>query len=130
MKAFFFAIVATLFTLSANADIITCGFTEPFLTTTYSMAQQSLTIKDDVSGESVVLKNVSFQIIAAGKFELRNQKGEVLQTLNLTNNGSDGRSDTVFPFEAVSSDKIQEFEGHKVIGVCTSNFLKTTQPQQ
>jgi hypothetical protein len=125
-----FTILSLLFAAHASADIIVCSFTEPFLTTTYSMAQQKLTVNDDVTGKAKVFKNVSFQIMGPGTFELRNKKGEVLQTLNLTNKGSNGMGETVYPFEVVSSEKIQPLGANNGYGGCTSNFLKTIESEE
>lgn len=118
------SLIALTFSLNASADIIKCSFTEPFLTTEYSMAQQTLRVSDDVMKKAKVFKNVSFQIVEAGKFQLQDKKGNVLQTLSLTNNGSDGMSDTVYPYEVTSSDKIQYLGANNGVGGCSSNFLK------
>lgn len=95
------------------ADIIKCTFTEPFYTTTYSMAQQSLTVQG-ISGGTTITRNVSFQIMAAGRFEIRSLSGTVLQRLTLNNRGSDGMSDRVYPYSV-------RWRGLQ--GGCTSNFL-------
>ncbi len=120
----FIAALATFISASAHADIITCGFTEPFFTTMYSMAQQSLTIKDDVVGTTSVIKNVSFQIIAPGKFEIRKANGDVLQTLELTGNGSDGMSDLIYPYEVTNSQAVRDFGANIGVGGCESNYLR------
>lgn len=74
MTALTLAVSSIAFSHPAVADIIKCDFTEPFLSTEYSMAQQTFTIIDPVSEHPktvrTILKNVSFQIKDAGKFEL------------------------------------------------------------
>ncbi len=125
MKTSLFTAFCLLLSLSSKADIIKCEFTEPFLITTYSMAQQTLsyvyagTEKGDPVNQ--VIKNVSFQIKAAGVFELVGQDGVVIQTLTLNYKGSDGMSETIFPFE------VKEAAGY---GGCISNHLKSKEGEQ
>lgn len=121
MKNITLSLLALTFTVSAQADIIKCYFTEPFIATSYSMTQSTLTETDLVTKAKSVTKNVSFQIKGAGLFELVSKEGKVLQTLNLNNNGSDGMSDLTYPYDATyNAFKIGDFE---LIGGCTSNYL-------
>ncbi len=106
----------------AHADIIKCSFTEPFYDTEYSMAQQKLTVSD-FEGTTKSIRNVSFQIKGPGQFELWDSSGNVLQKLNLTNEGSNGMSDFVYPYEVESSDLVYGSGANNGIGGCTSNFL-------
>lgn len=106
----------------ASADVIKCTFTEPFVSTTYSMAQQSLTIDNGSEGTKKVIKDVSFQIKGAGRFELVDKSGKVLQKLSLTGKGSDGMSDATYPYEVV--DASQQKFANSGIGGCSSNSLK------
>lgn len=101
-----------------EADVIKCTFTEPFISTKYSMAQTSLTYVDSL-GNTRVEKNVSFQIKAAGAFDLVSSDGKVLQSLTVTNRGSDGMSELIFPYEVKDS-------GLGMTGGCVSNSLKAT----
>ena len=99
---------------SSHADIIKCYFTEPFYTTVYSMTQSKLTTTEALTGKVVYRKNVSFQIKGPGSFELLSLNGQVLQTLTLDYQGSDGMSDKIYPY-TVSAPGIG-------IGGCTSNY--------
>lgn len=118
-----FATTAVLLLSSiSHADIIKCTFTEPFVTTTYSTTQSTLAYDDVSTGKSLV-KNVSFQIKGPGTFELVDRKGQVLQTLTLNNQGSDGMSNNLYPYE-VRDSKINGFANGGV-GGCSSNHLKT-----
>ncbi|MGZ3770544.1 MAG: hypothetical protein ACXVCP_00755 [Bdellovibrio sp.] len=103
-----------LSSFAANADVIKCVFTEPFVSTEYSMTRSTLTYHSAMENTDKVEKNVSFQIKEAGVFQLVSKDGQVLQTLTLNHQGSDGMSETVYPYEAKS-----EFG----IGGCTSNQL-------
>lgn len=114
------AITAVLLSATiAQADIIQCTFTEPFVDTTYSTTQSTLTYKA-AFGDTQVIKNVSFQIKSAGVFELVAKDGTVLQTLTLNNKGSNGMSEDVYPYD------VKDFNGltNKGIGGCESNYLR------
>ena len=94
-----------LFSSIVRADIIKCTFTEPFIDTSYSMAQATLTSKDS-EGSIRVVKNVSFQIKSAGVFELVSKSGTVLQKLILSNKGSDGMSEKMYPYEVKEARRL------------------------
>lgn len=111
MKALAF-IAASLLITTAQADIIKCNFTEPFVNFEYSMTQSAMHVNDANYGKYTI-KNVSFQIKDAGYFELFDKNNNVLVRLYLDNNGSDGMSDYVYPYTA-------EWDG--LYGGCTSNF--------
>lgn len=117
-KVLFTSIVALLSSTVAHADIIECVFTEPFVKTVYSMTQSTLTITDIDNKE--VIKSVSFQIKSPSVFELVSKDGQVLQTLTLNQKGSDGMSDTLYPYDV----KDTRFSDSPQYGGCTSNYLK------
>lgn len=125
------ALAALTVSFSAQADIIKCYFTEPFITTEYSMAQQRLTYfgPDDNGSNSVlaVYKNVSFQIKGVGQFEIVAKDGTVLQSLDLNHQGSDGMSDTTYPYDVKDNSMFNR--ANNGIGGCTSNYLKAIQSQ-
>jgi len=112
--------------LASHADIIKCNFTEPFVVSSYSMAQQSLSYYSNSgpNGEQVVnvINNVSFQIKDAGVFELVSKDGKVLQTLTLNNKGSDGMSDNIYPYDV--KDNTMNTFANSGYGGCQSNALK------
>jgi hypothetical protein len=118
----FFA--ATMVSSFAFADVITCSFTEPWVTTTYSMAQQSLTISAfDGNNETIqIVKNVSFQIKGPRKFELV-KDGKVLQKITLDNKGNDGMSDILYPY-SVEAFNMKKY-ANSGFGGCSSNYLKS-----
>lgn len=105
-------IVVSIFMASAQADIIKCSFTEPFINLEYSMTQSSLTVSG-ADFATYTVKNVSFQIFGPGSFELWNQNKNTVVTLQMDNNGSDGMSDYVYPYTAIYNGQY---------GGCTSNF--------
>lgn len=107
--------------LTAQADVIKCSFTEPFVVSIYSMSQSTLSY-DQYGEKKVVIKNVSFQIKSAGQFELVAKDGKVLQTLSLNHKGSDGMSDNVYPYDV--KDTGLESMANVGFGGCSSNFLK------
>lgn len=111
---------------AAQADIIKCVFTEPLVGSTYSMSRSTLTYVD-FEQKKQEIKNVSFQIKSAGVFELVSKEGKVLQTLTLNNKGSNGMSDTIYPFDVKDSGSEMMPQGN--YGGCTSNYLKATEPK-
>lgn len=113
-------LATALFSSLACADIIKCYFTEPFIQTTYSMAQQTLSLYR-MDEQTEIIKNVSFQIKEAGKFEIVAKDGEILQELTLNHNGSDGMSENVYPYEV---------KWGVFFGGCSSNYLKIKKPGQ
>lgn len=125
-----FAALTALFAASAQADIIKCSFTEPFVGTTYSMAQQSLTYEAFTGDDPLIItvvNNVSMQIKGPGRFDLVGADGKVLQELNLNSAGSDGMSDRTYPYEVKDNSMVTGANGG--IGGCTSNYLQATEPQ-
>ena len=125
MKKFVVSSLAILGSLSAKADIISCSFTEPFITTEYSMTQSTLTIVSaghDSADEKTIIKNVSFQIKSEGTFELVSKDGKVLQSLVLNHKGSDGMSDTIYPYDV--KDFNYNNDSFPLFGGCSSNHLK------
>jgi hypothetical protein len=130
MRAFIFstfilASVSLAFTKVAQADIIRCTFTEPFLTYTYSMAQQKLTVQDHGTGRTTSYSNTAFQILAAGRFVV----GDVARprlVLLLNNRGSDGMSDLIYPYTGIA----KQYSGDRrdLNGGCRSNYLRPRCP--
>ncbi|MCK6597706.1 MAG: hypothetical protein L6Q37_05020 [Bdellovibrionaceae bacterium] len=114
-----------LISFTIKADIISCSFTEPFVSTEYSMTQSTLTISaagHDSNEEKTIIKNVSFQIKSEGSFELISKEGKVLQNLLLNYKGSDGMSDTVYPYDV--KDFTYNKDSFPIFGGCSSNHLK------
>ena len=111
-----FCIIAMAVPTIAHADIITCRFTEPFVTTVYSTTQNTLRVYYKVERRQEVLRNISFQIIQAGRFELWDTNRRPVQRLELTFTGSDGMSDKNYPYDVhwITSD---------LRGGCTSIHL-------
>ena len=85
---------------SAKAAIITCFFTEPFYTVTYTTGTRLLRVRNDTEHRDELIQDVGLLIVGSGKFELRTKEGQLLMTLKLTGNGRDGMSDRVYPYDA------------------------------
>lgn len=120
------AISCTLSSIS-QADVIKCTFTEPFFDTTYNTSESTLTYKLAYESEESIIQNVSFQIKSAGVFELVDPSGKVLQTLTLNYQGSNGMSDTIYPYEVLDSSQIAM--ANLGYGGCTSDHLQSQEPQ-
>lgn len=117
---------ALIFASAGHAEIIKCVFTEPFVTTVYNMHQSTLTYKG-FDSRPTINKGVSFVIRSAGVFELV-KDGQVYQTLTLNNKGSDGMSNTVYPYEVKDAglDKM----ANNGFGGCSSSQLPTKEEEQ
>lgn len=124
MKKVILTSALVLASFSAQADIIKCVFTEPFINSSYSMTQSTLTYTGTEASQNKVIKNVSFQIRSAGVFQLVSKEGKVLQTLVLNRKGSDGMSNVVYPYSVKDSE--MKSGANSGIGGCTSNKLKAT----
>ena len=128
MKKILAATAISLLSLSAHADIIKCSFTEPFYTSTYSMSQNTLKYSGftgiDGKEEITTITGVSFQIKGPGVFELYSRFGKLLQTITLNNQGSDGMSDNVYPYEVKDNSPMMKNAANNAIGGCSSNYLK------
>ncbi len=90
--------ISILASPSARAEKFDCGFTEPFLTVTYDTATQVLVIKDEVMNTVRTQRAISFSVAGPGIFLLRDSKGTEVARLELTHEGSDGMSETVYPY--------------------------------
>lgn len=113
--------------VSAQAEVIKCYFTEPFVVSIFSTEHSTLSYREASMGMVQTFENVSFQIRDAGVFELVAEDGKVLQTLTLNHNGSDGMSDDVYPFEV--KDENTEMTGGSSYGGCSSSLLDVQRAQ-
>lgn len=123
MKALALAVMAIALPTAASADVIRCTFTEPFVSMTYSMTQSTLEMVTPDGSETV--PNISFQILGAGEFALWDATSAPVVTMTLDNAGSDGMSDTVFPFSAV-----RPWGDNEQQGGCWSNHLPRVGSEQ
>ena len=110
----------------AHADIIRCVFTEPFLAVQYSTTTRILSSKGPDGEKSQ--SNVSFQIKAAGRFDLYSSSNRTLATLQLNYRGADGMSDKIYPYSVRLS--APTLYPQVLIGGCQSNFLAARNPGQ
>ena len=122
MKSALLALFALLLfsPLTTKAEVISCNFTEPFYTLTYATGTNELRKFDFEHGEKVY-KNVGFLIKGPGQFELR-MNDKPYMTLSLTNEGSDGMSDYIYPYEGKILGKGDD--ANSGVGGCESLLLK------
>jgi len=93
------ALAATLLCpASSSASVIICSFTEPFIRTFYDTVHQTLTIVPDVDGSKDVQRSIVVTQISKSVLELHNDKGEIVQRLEHSFQGSDGMSDKLYPY--------------------------------
>ena len=81
----------------AQADIVKCSFTEPFMTTSYDTSSQQMTVTHDVEKRRTIFDRISMREVKPGTFEFRNADGQVLQRVERSCRGSDGMSRNRMP---------------------------------
>lgn len=123
--------VSTQAKASAFAEIYSCSFTEPFVDFDYNSSNGTLsTCTPDMMVEKpngkieckrAVTEGVSLRVKAGNAFELVDNAGVVLYELQLTNQGSDGMSDRVYPFDGIA--KSSEYMPLDYLGGCSSTSL-------
>jgi hypothetical protein len=86
------------------------------------MSNGMLDIQYDVEKRREQVRNLSFQILGPGDFEIKDANGKVVQKLKLSFNGSDGMSDSIYPYEAQWLPKRSE-PAAVLYGGCTSERL-------
>ncbi len=84
----------------AAAKVIICSFTEPFIRTFYDPEKRTLTLVYDAENKRrEVLSRIGSRTVSPKVIELRNEKQDLIQRLELNNQGSDGMSDKTYPYE-------------------------------
>ncbi len=116
MKRLSAVVLAWALPTLAQAEIIKCRFTEPFVTTVYSTTQSTLTIGYETEAREDTFRNVSFQILKAGLFELWDADRRPIHRLELSGKGSDAMSDREYPYDVL-------WIGKGLRGGCTSTHL-------
>jgi uncharacterized membrane protein len=106
----------------ASADILTCTFTEPFLTTTYQFEDRTLTILNPFPRTVTVERDVTFRPSGNREFVLLSKTGMLLQKLKLTGKGSDGMSDKLYPFDVEWTTN--HSSNGKLFGGCELSVVK------
>jgi hypothetical protein len=93
---------SSVFAQSLPTATIKCVFTEPFLSVTYSIPQQSLIVKG-LDSDSEKSREYSIQILTVGvpgEFVALDSNGVELLKFSLDGRGSDGMSDEIYPISA------------------------------
>jgi uncharacterized membrane protein len=117
-----FVSLATLLALAAPhpaaAEIFTCSFTEPWITLTYSTATRNV-IRESVpsEGKMVAARHISLRRTGERTLSWLNARGAPIARLELTGHGSDGMSETLYPY----SIRTTLIRGD---GGCTTSALK------
>lgn len=116
-------VLATLGLSSAYGEVFDCTFSEPAVNVKYNSEMKSLVLKKDLLGTPEVTSNVSFHILSSGIFVLKGDDGKQLAKLTLNNNGSDGLTETLYPFEIELSS--MSGQSNRGVGGCSSSLLKS-----
>ena len=103
-------IPALFFSDAARAETITCVYTEPFVNTVYQTGGRRLTLTRAVEKE--VHRFVVSARVRDGHIELVNRPQGLRQTMVRDGKGSDGMSDTVFPWSSTLAWKRLPYRLH------------------
>jgi uncharacterized membrane protein len=108
-----FMLVAVCASADARAETITCLYTEPFLHTVYQTGRHQLALTR--AGEKETHRFRVWARVREGHIELVNRPQALRQTMIRDGKGSDGMSDTVFPWSATLTWKALS---HRLHGGC------------
>ncbi len=123
MNKFILASTILLASFAAQAEMkLSCDFTEPFWDVSYDSTTSKLIINKLLEG-TVIYKNASVVKTGETLFEIRSQENVILMKLDLNGKGSNGMSDTIYPFDA---ELIDEDGQRSLWGGCESDQLQAT----
>ena len=112
-------VIFALFTWStAFAEVFDCTFSEPAVNYKYNSKTEQLTKKKDLLGEPEIAESISFHILSSNIYVLKDSAGKQVGKITLSNNGSDGATETLYPYEI-------ELKNENESGGCTSSLLKS-----
>jgi hypothetical protein len=117
------AVALMMLQFHARAEVFECTFSEPALNLRYDSEAERVTMKKDLLGQPEITSDVSFHILSSGIFVLKGEDGKQIAKLTLNNNGSDGATETLYPFEIVVSSLSQQ--SNRGVGGCSSSLLKS-----
>jgi hypothetical protein len=86
----------------ARAEVITCSQTEPFITEVFDTEAGTAQVTEAMMNKTKTIHNVKMVILAGAHIQFQKANGEVIRELDLTREGSDGMSETVYPIAATS----------------------------
>jgi uncharacterized membrane protein len=127
MLKFALAAAAALVTVQAQAEVYSCGWTEPFISFEYDSSTGTAQVIDATATFPTEIKNVSLRIVTGDKFELVGADGTVYVEMDL-GGGSDGMSDTVYPFNAINKNVPGVPADY--LGGCSSTSLPSFNPEK
>jgi hypothetical protein len=100
MKHFFLSSALVLAVVPAQAEVVTCAFTEPFITVSYDPSAQMVQLHDGFENTTINHKVVQVRNNPDQSTEVLWGEQEELTTLKFfadSKGGSDGMSETIFP---------------------------------
>jgi len=105
----------------AHAETFTCVFTEPWVTLTYSTSSKILVSSNSslAPEEKYALKRVSVRESQPGIILWFKANGEQIARLELTRHGTDGMSETIYPYD-IKTTIVKYSSG---IGGCYTSLL-------
>ncbi len=116
-------LVVIFFSLRAQAEVFDCTFADPAMNLKYDSHSNQLIMKKDLLGKPEISEDIQFHILSSGIFVLKGTDGKQIAKLTLNNNGSDGATETLYPFEIEVNALAQQ--SNRGVGGCSSTLLKS-----
>lgn len=118
---FLFLVVCGSISSVAHASTLKCVFENPFVEVNYSTNTREITINS-----AQTISNVSLHTTGKNQFALLSQQHQVLVKLQLTNAGSDGHTNMIYPYSAEAHIDAE----NKGLGACESDSLPAQKPEK
>jgi hypothetical protein len=116
------ALLALTLAHPAAAETFTCSFTEPWIKLTYSTATRTVVSEDAPPARRTVLaRNVSLRRDGRNALLWVSARGAVIARLELTGHGTDGMSETLYPY-SIKTTLVRFNSGG---GGCATSLLRT-----
>lgn len=127
MRQFCVLVVMMIFVnYSAKAEIFDCTLSDPAMNLKYNTKTEELVIRKDLLGAPEISSNITFHILSSVMFVLRGSDGKQVAKLTLSNNGNDGSTTTLYPFDIEVNALAQQ--SNRGVGGCSSTLLKSVKP--
>ncbi len=117
------SVLFSAFLATAQAEVFECTLSEPALNVRYDSESERVTIKKDLLGQPDIKTDISFHILASNIYVLKSSDGKQVARITLSNNGTDGATETLYPFD-IELNSLSTL-ANRGIGGCSSTLLKS-----
>lgn len=129
MKLVSLIALTTLMAASAQAEVVTCAFTEPFLTMKYDPSQKTVSVHEGIENVTNTYKVKDVDYDPSGTMTVRWGSEEELSSLSFQEDvlgGSDGMSELFFPM----TGEYRVGDTHSLIGGCETPSTPALDPSK